>query len=95
MCEWKGAATYHNLTLKSTNDTVKSKIWSYSSPTPRFKDIKSYLCFYASGVPWSCYVDGEQVNPQEGYVCSVDSPELTSLDLSTADGLQGMLFAPL
>jgi len=66
MCEWKGAATYHNLTLNSTNDTISRKIWSYKSPTPAFKGIKDYLCFYASGVPWKCYVDGEEVQPQEG-----------------------------
>lgn len=66
MCEWKGAATYHNLTLKSTSETVSRKIWSYGSPTSRFKEIKGYLCFYASGVPWACYVDGEKVQPQEG-----------------------------
>lgn len=66
MCEWKGAATYHDLTFKPTEETVKAKIWSYESPTAGFKDIKSYLCFYASSVPWKCYVDGEQVNPQAG-----------------------------
>lgn len=66
MCEWKGAATYHNLTLNSTSDTVKGKVWSYATPTPRFKGIQDYLCFYASGVPWTCYVDGEKVQPQEG-----------------------------
>lgn len=66
MCEWKGAATYHNLTLNSSNETVKAKIWSYASPTLRFREIKDYLCFYASGVPWTCYVDGEKVKPQEG-----------------------------
>lgn len=66
MCEWKGAATYHNLTLDSTNETVKGKIWSYGSPTPGFRSIKDHLCFYASGVPWTCYVDGEKVQPQEG-----------------------------
>lgn len=66
MCEWKGAATYHNLTNNSTGDTVKAKIWSYASPTTRFKEIKDHLCFYASGVPWKCYVDDEEVKPQEG-----------------------------
>ena len=28
------------------------------------KDIKGYLCFYAS--PWECFVDGEKVVPQPG-----------------------------
>ena len=43
-----------------------NKIWSYESPTPPFKDIKSYLSLYASGVPWECFVDGEKVQPQDG-----------------------------
>lgn len=66
MCEWKGAATYHILTNNSTNESVKAKIWSYASPTPGFKPIKDHLCFYASGVPWKCFVDGEEVKPQDG-----------------------------
>lgn len=79
MCEWKGAATYWDIELNSpvtssnTSDggsaaaqPVKRKIWSYESPTPRFAAIKGYLCFYASGVPWRCFVDGEEVKPQDG-----------------------------
>lgn len=73
MCEWKGAATYHDIKLNGSSaggaaagQPVKRKIWSYESPTPRFAGIKGYLCFYASGVPWRCFVDGEEVVPQEG-----------------------------
>ena len=66
MCEWKGPATYHTLTNKATNESVKAKVWTYEDPTPRFTDIKGYLCFYASGVPWECFVDSEKVNPQDG-----------------------------
>ena len=66
LCEWKGRATYWNIKLLDTNEEVKSKIWSYESPTPPFKDIKGYLSIYASGVPWECYVDDEKAQPQEG-----------------------------
>ncbi len=66
LCEWKGRATYWELTNKSTGESVKNKIWSYESPTPAFTDIKGYLSFYASGVPWECFVDDEKVAPQEG-----------------------------
>lgn len=66
MCEWKGEATYYDLTHKSTNQTVRAKAWSYESPTPSFVDIQGYLSFYASGVPWECFVDGEKVAPQDG-----------------------------
>jgi uncharacterized protein (DUF427 family) len=66
LCEWKGRATYWNIRFLDTNEEVKSKIWSYESPTPPFKDIKGYLSVYASGVPWECYVDDEKAQPQEG-----------------------------
>lgn len=65
-CEWKGKATYWTLKNNASNEEVKAKIWSYESPTPPFKDIKGYLSFYASGVPWECFVDDEKVQPQDG-----------------------------
>ena len=45
---------------------MSSKVWSYETPTQPFKDIKGYLSFYASGVPWECFVDDEKVQPQDG-----------------------------
>ena len=66
LCEWKGRATYWKLKNNDTGEEVKNKIWSYESPTSGFKDIKGYLSFYASGVPWECFVDDEKVQPQEG-----------------------------
>lgn len=66
LCEWKGKATYWTLKNSSTNEEVKGKIWSYEAPTQPFKDIKGYLSFYASSVPWECFVDDEKVQPQEG-----------------------------
>lgn len=66
LCEWKGRATYHSLLNKDTGEKVDGKIWSYEAPTEKFKDIKGYLSFYASGVPWECFVDGEKVEAQPG-----------------------------
>lgn len=66
LCEWKGRATYYTLKQASRDGSVSGKIWSYDNPTPGFKDIKGYLSFYASGVPWECFVDGEKVQPQDG-----------------------------
>ncbi|KAL9619951.1 MAG: hypothetical protein Q9160_005508 [Pyrenula sp. 1 TL-2023] len=75
MCEWKGMATYWDIEKKADaggaggegeGGEVKGKIWSYEDPTEGFRDIKGYLCFYASGVPWECWVDDEKVQPQEG-----------------------------
>jgi uncharacterized protein (DUF427 family) len=61
-CEWKGWATYY--TIKTDNDEVKDRIWSYENPTKGFKNLKGYVSFYAG--PWECYVDGELVVPQPG-----------------------------
>jgi hypothetical protein len=66
LCEWKGRATYWKISQKSSGNSVSAKIWSYEAPTPGFKDIKGYLSFYASGVPWECFVDDEKVAPQDG-----------------------------
>ena len=63
MCEWKGRASYFNVTLPST-ETVPRRVWAYLNPTPQFKPIAGYYSFYAS--PFECYVDGEKVDPQPG-----------------------------
>jgi len=65
-CEWKGKATYWTIEHPNDGQEVKSKIWSYETPTSPFKDIKGYLSFYASDVPWDCFVDDEKVEPQPG-----------------------------
>jgi len=49
-----------------TSEVIKKKIWSYEDPTKPFAALKGYLSFYAGGVPWSCWVDGEKVEPQPG-----------------------------
>lgn len=64
-CEWKGRASYYDVTNPSNpGETAKNRVWSYDNPTGGFKDIKDYLSFYAG--PWDCYVDGEYVEPQPG-----------------------------
>jgi uncharacterized protein (DUF427 family) len=65
-CEWKGVATYWTLKDEEKGEEVKGKIWSYEDPTKPFSEIKGCLSFYASGVPWKCFVDGEEVEPQPG-----------------------------
>jgi uncharacterized protein (DUF427 family) len=62
-CEWKGSASYFDF-KPSSGDTVKSRIWTYETPSSRFKPIKGYFSFYAG--PWKCYVDDEEVKPQPG-----------------------------
>ncbi|MCJ1450585.1 hypothetical protein MMC28_000918 [Mycoblastus sanguinarius] len=65
-CEWKGRATYWNLTLPPNNETaVQDRVWSYEHPTKGFEALRGYLSFYA-GKEWECFVDGEKVEPQPG-----------------------------
>jgi uncharacterized protein (DUF427 family) len=63
-CEWKGAATYYEVTSPSDGKEVSNRIWSYDSPTGGFEPIKGYLSMYAG--PWDCFVDGEKVEAQPG-----------------------------
>lgn len=63
-CEWKGSASYFDFKPVSGGDTIKSRIWTYETPTERFKPIKDYISFYAG--PWKCFVDGEEVKAQPG-----------------------------
>jgi uncharacterized protein (DUF427 family) len=62
-CEFKGAATYWTLTVA---DRVSPDVaWSYKHPAPGFEAITGHLAFYPARVD-ACYVDDEQVTPQEG-----------------------------
>lgn len=61
-CEWKGNATYWNITVKGT--TLEKVAWSYNHPTSAFRDIAGYFSFYPGKI--ECYVDHERVKPQPG-----------------------------
>lgn len=62
-CEFKGAATYWTITVNGKSSPEAG--WSYETPSKGFETIKGYITFYASKVE-ACYVDDEQVQPQEG-----------------------------
>jgi uncharacterized protein (DUF427 family) len=61
ICEWKGRARYWGLASDPQGTAVG---WSYPEPTPAFQDIKDYIAFFPGRV--DCFVDGEQVRPQDG-----------------------------
>jgi len=63
VCEFKGAARYYTLTVGSRR--AENAVWEYPTPTAAFAPLKDHLCFYAQGMD-ACYVDGEEVNAQEG-----------------------------
>lgn len=62
-CEFKGAASYW--TLEVNGKRAEKAAWSYAAPSPGFEVIQDYLAFYPGRVD-ACYVDDEQVTPQEG-----------------------------
>lgn len=62
-CEFKGAASYW--TIQVGDKSAPEAGWSYEQPTAGFESIAGYITFYASKVD-ACYVDDEQVQPQEG-----------------------------
>ena len=62
-CEWKGQAHYYSI-LANGREAVDAA-WAYSSPLPRFDDIKGYLAFYPQRVD-ACFVDDERVHANEG-----------------------------
>jgi uncharacterized protein (DUF427 family) len=62
VCEWKGAASYFDVT--AGGDMVERSAWTYLNPTPDFGVITGYFSFYPSA--FECSVDGEVVKAQPG-----------------------------
>lgn len=63
VCEFKGAASYW--TIRMNKHAIENAAWSYPNPNPGYEAIRNHLAFYASKMD-ACYVDDEQVRPQEG-----------------------------
>lgn len=61
-CEWKGAATYWDLTVDGS--VMPAVAWSYERPSADFEAIAGYLAF--SPARLDCTVDDERVRAQEG-----------------------------
>jgi uncharacterized protein (DUF427 family) len=62
-CEWKGQAAYYNVVVGQKQ--ALNAAWYYPHPTPGYKLLSHYIAFYP-GFMDACYVDGEQVQAQEG-----------------------------
>jgi uncharacterized protein (DUF427 family) len=62
-CEFKGSASYWGLRVKDRS--AENAAWSYENPAEGYEAITGCLAFYAGKVD-GCYVDDEQVQPQEG-----------------------------
>jgi uncharacterized protein (DUF427 family) len=64
VCEWKGEATYHTLSLPTRE--IPNVAWSYPEPTPGYEAIRDHLAFYASKVD-EAWVGDELATPQPGH----------------------------
>ncbi len=62
-CEWKGQASYYNVQVG--DKMAPNAAWYYPVPTPPYEAVANYVAFYAGKVD-ACYVEDEQVQPQEG-----------------------------
>ncbi|SDS18655.1 DUF427 domain-containing protein [Agrococcus carbonis] len=62
-CEWKGAASYFDVTGGGT--TEPRAAWHYPSPLPGFESLAGHVAVYAGRMDL-VEVDGERVEPQPG-----------------------------
>jgi uncharacterized protein (DUF427 family) len=63
VCEWKGVASFHALTVGTRR--IDDVAWSYEHPMPGYEAIASYLAFYPGRVD-EAWVGDEQAVAQEG-----------------------------
>ena len=63
VCEWKGGAVYHTLTVGPRR--IPNVGWSYPDPLPGFEAIRDHVAFYAGRVD-EAWVGEERATPQPG-----------------------------
>ena len=62
-CEFKGDTSYY--TIKVGEKTVPNGAWYYRNPTHGYEAMTNYIALYPGKMD-ACYVNGEQVQAQEG-----------------------------
>ena len=62
-CEWKGQASYWDVT--AGRKTAQRAAWSYEAPTPQYRPLAGHVAFYA-GLMQACFVGDAPVIPQPG-----------------------------
>lgn len=63
LCEWKGAATYFDVTAGGA--TAEAAAWTYLEPRPAYAELEGHYAFYAGRLD-ECRLDDERVRPQGG-----------------------------
>ena len=64
-CEWKGLASYFDLSNFDGSDRRARAAWSYPNPTDRFSVLAGWISLYP-GMVDLCTLEGEEVTPQPG-----------------------------
>ena len=64
-CEWKGLATYWNLTQANGDNVRRHAGWSYEDPNDHYSALKAWISVYPRLVD-HCYLEGERVVAQPG-----------------------------
>jgi len=62
-CEFKGVASY--LDVVGGGVRAPRAAWTYPTPTPAYAVLADAVAVYPAAMD-ACFVDGEQVRPQEG-----------------------------
>lgn len=62
-CEWKGIATYWNISVRGRCQEALG--WSYADPEAGYERLKGYFGFYAR-IADTCHVGLEKAQPQPG-----------------------------
>jgi uncharacterized protein (DUF427 family) len=62
-CEWKGMASYFDVT--GGERRAPRAAWTYVTPAPPYEALRNHVAFYAASMD-ACYVDDERVTPQPG-----------------------------
>ena len=64
-CEWKGLATYWNLSQANGDNLRQHAGWSYENPSNQYSALKTWVSVYPKLVD-GCYLEGERVVAQPG-----------------------------
>ena len=64
-CEWKGIASYWDLSTPDGTNRRQRGAWSYPAPTTAFAAIAGWISLYPAAVD-ACWLEGELVAPQPG-----------------------------
>jgi uncharacterized protein (DUF427 family) len=62
-CEWKGSATYFDVTGGDVR--VERAAWAFPDPVPAYAELAGYVAFYPGAMD-ACWLGDERVQAQPG-----------------------------